>query len=698
MRVSVLLCGASSALADHGQVDVSVNPIRRVVNLLQAMQKKVEGEGAKQKEVHDKYMCYCQTAGTTLSSSIDNAGVKIPQVESAIKEAVSQKAQFEQELKDHQVSRADAKAAMDKATAIRTKEAAEYAKESGELKTNLSAMKKAITAIEKGMSGSFLQSQTAKVVERIAIDSSDMTNYDRQLLVSFLSGQDASEYTPSSGQITGILKEMEETMSKDLADMTANEEEAKANYAELMAAKTKEVEASTKSIEEKTVRVGNLGVEIEGMKNDLSDTEQQLLEDKEFLANMDTTCEEKRKLYEEAVKMRAEELVALADTIKILNDDDALELFKKTLPGSSLLQLHGQAVHVARKALEIIRKGRGEGSKSDHAAYDLIAVALTGRKVNFDKVIALVDKLVSTLRNEQLDDNHKKEYCEGQFDFTEDKKKELEQHLEDLSSTVENSKEKIATLADELKALADGLTTLDKEVQEQTETRQEEHSDYSDELASNSAAKELLGVAKNRMNKFYNPAQYKAPPKRELSEQEQIAENMGAFLQIKSRVSHSDAPPPPPEAVEAYQKKGQESNGVVAMIDLLIADLDKQITEAETTEKDAQAEYEAFMKEAARKRVTDSKAITDKEELKADTEAELQAAKDETRSKTKELMATEEYMGSLHKECDWLLANYDLRKDARAGEIDALNKAKAVLSGADFALVQTHKQGTLRGS
>jgi len=435
------------------------------------------------------------------------------------------------------------------------------------------------------------------------------------------------------------------------------------------------------------------------MKNDLSDTEQALLEDKDFLANMDTTCEEKRKLYEEAVKMRAEELVALADTIKILNDDDALELFKKTLPGSSLLQLNAQAVHVARKALAIIRKGRGEGSKTDHAAYDMIALALTGRKVNFDKVIALVDKLVGTLRNEQSDDDHKKEYCQMQFDFTEDKKKELEQHLEDLSATIENSKEKIATLADELKALADGLTTLDKEVQEQTETRQEEHSDYSDEMASNSAAKELLGVAKNRMNKFYNPAQYQAPPKRELSEQEQISENMGmSFAQINSHASHSEAPPPPPEAAAAYQKKGQESNGVIAMIDLLVADLDKQITEAETTEKDAQAEYEAFMKEAARKRVTDSKAITDKEELKADTEAELQAAKDETRSKTKELMATEEYMGSLHKECDWLLANYDLRKDARAGEIDALNKAKAVLSGADFALVQTRKQGTLRGS
>ena len=71
------------------------------------------------------------------------------------------------------------------------------------------------------------------------------------------------------------------------------------------------------------------------MKNDLSDTEEQLIEDKEFLVNMDTTCATKEKEWEEIVMMRSQEVLAISEAIKILNDDDALELFKKTLPAAS---------------------------------------------------------------------------------------------------------------------------------------------------------------------------------------------------------------------------------------------------------------------------------------------------------------------------------------------------------------------------
>merc|ERR1719335_1762413 len=117
------------------------------------------------------------------------------------------------------------------------------------------------------------------------------------------------------------------------------EEAAIKVYEELMAAKKAEVEALTKAIEEKLVRVGELGVEIAQMKNDLEDTEEGLAEDTKFLADLKKNCEIKAKEWEERCKTRSEELLALADTIKILNDDDALELFKKTLPSASFVQL-----------------------------------------------------------------------------------------------------------------------------------------------------------------------------------------------------------------------------------------------------------------------------------------------------------------------------------------------------------------------
>jgi len=296
-------------------------------------------------------------------------------------------------------------------------------------------------------------------------------------------------------------------------------------------------------------------------------------------------------------------------------------------------------------------------------------------------------------------DEAKKEQCEKDIDETEDKHKELNVKLADLEKATEETKESIATLGDEIAALTQGIKDLDKQVAEATETRKEENEDYVVVLASNNAAVEILGFAKNRMNKFYNPKMYKAPPKRELSEEERVTLNMGGTLAPTDApggiagtgvtVLAQGAPPPPPETFGAYSKKSEESNGVIAMMDALIGDLEKEIQEMEFEEKDAQEDYENFVEDSANKRATDSKSLTEKEAAKADAEANLIKLEDETKAKMTENMNTMESLKDFHLDCDWLLQNFDTRKEARTGEIDALKKAKAVLSGADFSLIQT---------
>merc|ERR1719262_742289 len=135
--------------------------------------------------------------------------------------------------------------------------------------------------------------------------------------------------------IIGILKQMGDRMTKNLDEVVAKEEASIKTYDELIAAKTAEVEALTAAIEEKPVRIGELGVEIVQMKADLSDTEGSLLDDKKFAADLEKNCATKEAEWAGVCKTRSEEILALADTIKILNDDDALEMFKKTLPGAS---------------------------------------------------------------------------------------------------------------------------------------------------------------------------------------------------------------------------------------------------------------------------------------------------------------------------------------------------------------------------
>jgi len=246
---------------------------------------------------------------------------------------------------------------------------------------------------------------------------------------------------------------------------------------------------------------------------------------------------------------------------------------------------------------------------------DLISMALSGRKVSFTKVTKMIDNMVKILGTEQADDDMKKEYCNKQFDVSDDKKKGLQRDIKDLETTIDDSKETIATLTDELKALAKGIKDLDGDVAESTETRKEEHQEFNELISSDSAAKELLAMAKNRLNKYYNP---------------KLAKKEVSFVQISEhRNVDGVAPPPPPEAVKAYAAKAEEEGGgVINMLDMLTADLDKEMTEATTSEKAAQKEYESFMGDAAAKRAGDSKAISDKEGYKADTETELESAKE----------------------------------------------------------------------
>merc|ERR1719329_330369 len=123
-------------------------------------------------------------------------------------------------------------------------------------------------------------------------------------------------------------------MNAELAQATSEENTAISNFDGLMAAKEKEVASLSAAIEEKMVRLGELQVQVVEMKEDLDDTNKQLLEDRKFLADLDKNCARKQKENAANQKLRSEELLALADTIKVLNDDDALELFKKTLPGA----------------------------------------------------------------------------------------------------------------------------------------------------------------------------------------------------------------------------------------------------------------------------------------------------------------------------------------------------------------------------
>jgi len=708
LRPIVFFCAPLLISGTEDGQQNALNPVRKVVNMLQKMQKKVQEEGVEEKKLYDKFMCYCETGGGKLASSIDAAEEKIPAVSSSIEAAEAKLAGAKSMLKQAQTDRSAAKGSMADATALRKKEAAAFAALKADADANVAAIVKAVKALETGVAGSFLQTPAAVILRKM-VSHGDLGDAEMGEVTAFLT--QGSNYAPQSGEIIGILKQMGGSAAKALLDATNEEEAAIKAYKGLIAAKKKEVAALTATIESKTSQIGELGVSIVMMKEDVQDTTASLAEDKNFLGNLKKSCATKTAEWEERSKTRAEELVALGDTIKVLNDDDALELFKKTLPSASasLLQMQASTSEMRQKALSKVLQAKQSGNQQDRVRLELLAMALTGKRAGvqggFGKVVKMIDDMVALLHKEQQDDNDKKEYCSTQFDLSDDKKKALERTSADEASAIATAKEGIATLKEEIAALEAGIKALDKAVADATAQRQLENAEYKSLVASDTAATEVLAFAKNRLNKFYNPKLYKPAPKTELSAEDRIYENEGGVISttpaggiagtgitVFAQLTR-EAPEPPPETWDAYAKKSSGSTGVIAMIDLLIQDLTKELTEAEAEEKNAQAEYEQMMKDSAAKRVVDSQALTEKGSAKADMVGELESHTDGKAGADKELMATAKYIASLHGECDWLMQYFDVRKEARTGEIDSLSKAKDVLKGADYALAQvrTHR-------
>merc|ERR1719160_14494 len=695
------------------------------------MQNKVKAEAEKRLELFDKFMCYCETSSAELAKSIEEAQDKIPQLESEIKTATEQKAQMEGELVNHKSNREDATEAIEKATAIRKKEANVFGQDSGETKANIDSLGKAVAAISKGLGESFLQTPAASVLRQLSL-TQDLSTTDRDMLSAFLS-QKQGDSDPGSNEILGMLKQMKEDMEKDLAELIAQEEASDSDFQGLMAAKKKEIAADTHAIETKTARVGELEVKITTLKHDLEDTSESLAEDEKMLVALKKDCAVKKTEHEAAEKMTSQELVALADTIKMLNDDDALELFKKTVPSAaaSFIQLKQTPQQVREDALRVIKQAKRRGVHG--VPLDFIALALRGKNAGFEKVIKMIDDMVVILGKDQKEDDKKKEYCAVEFDKSEDTIKVLQKETDDAGKVLAEQMDILGNTNEEIAALEAGIAELDKSVAQATETRKQEHAEYTNNLAANNAAKELIEMAKNRMNKFYNPKLYKPPPKRELSEEERITLNMGGtlapteppggiagtgitamdqeadFLQVKTRThaedeeeddstadDEEDTPWDNKKAQQLLQQKKEAASGVIAMMDGLKNELEMEIQEMEMEEKNSQEDYVALMADAAEKRATDSKAVTMKEGAKAELEDNIQKTKDAKKATDSELVESNGYLAELHNECDFLVQHYEERKEARANELDALGKAKAVLSGADYSFLQTSQKKQLR--
>merc|ERR1719313_3256949 len=284
----------------------------------------------------------------------------------------------------------------------------------------------------------------------------------------------------------------------------------------------------------------------------------------------------------------------------------------------------------------------------------------------------MIDDMVVLLGKQQDEDDKTKEFCSEEFDKADDEQKAAKTALEASEASLAEMTDAVATLVDEIKVHENEIIVLDKTVADATVQRKEDHAAYVGVVQMNEAAIALIEKAKGKLEKFYKPAASAASFV-------QVRMHSGAEDEFGFEVDQQDSA----NQAQAQQSRANEkAKNVMSLMDTIIHDTEMAQKDAEYAEKTAQDDYAKLMAESQESRATSAKGLTDKTAAKAELESKLVVERETHAANSKALIAIGKVISDLHGSCDFIVENYDMRKEARASEIDSLKNAKAVLSGA----------------
>merc|ERR1719313_1766549 len=384
---------------------------------------------------------------------------------------------------------------------------------------------------------------------------------------------------------------------------------------------------------------------------------EEIAADTAFLASLKQAVRQVDKDWQARSKMRGEEIAAVSDTIAFLTNDDARDLFSKSL---GFLQLHALSQRNAAQRAEAVKFLAEAGNKLSSPRISYLATRM--RFDPFGKLRDGIDNMVGALGKEKGDEIHHKDDCISDLNENDKQTTERHEHKADVEQEINdlNAEEEQFT-ADE-KRLLQEISDAQIEMKKASENREKENKEFQQTVSDQRATQDILKKAKARLGEFYD--------------------KKAALMQNKQDPVPGAAVEAMPAGFGEYKKSG--GGGAMALIENVIADSAKVEKDAIQAEQDAQAAYEAFIKDTNEEiKVKQQGIVADEENMARDL---VQEANDETdkRGTIADLLNLGSMNGALHEGCDFTLDNFEVRQEARDGEVEALKQAKAIFSGAGF--------------
>eukprot|EP00746_Dinoflagellata_sp_MGD_P072468 gnl/MRDRNA2_/MRDRNA2_29409_c0_seq1.p1 gnl/MRDRNA2_/MRDRNA2_29409_c0~~gnl/MRDRNA2_/MRDRNA2_29409_c0_seq1.p1 ORF type:complete len:754 (-),score=230.61 gnl/MRDRNA2_/MRDRNA2_29409_c0_seq1:6-2171(-) len=703
----VLVIGSTSMAA--GVEDTSNAAIQKVIQMLQDMVATAKKEKHEEEVKYAEFATFCTSETADLKNEIASAAEQIDLLTSEIEKLGSDVAGLAQDIAQLSSDVASMEADAKTQTAQREKENAIYLGESQDYAETLDALDRAIMVLSKQNYDrkqahvALMQlSDKNGVPERVqAMVSAFMAMMDADDASQAPTPPEANAYEFQSGGIVDMLKRLQDDFRKQAKQCDKEEMNSKHAYDMVMQDLTDSISRAKEDIESKSAEKEQKITKIAEDKGLLAATMKDKAEDEKTLSDLTAECHQKGLSFKEKQQLRAEEIDALLQAIKILSSEaiaggaQHLSLAaQKVGQGSTLVQLRASKANGASSA-EGIRHKITEFLDAKAKSLKSKQLALLADKIAADpfaKVKKLIDDMITRLLEEANADAEQEGFCDKELGTNKITRDKLTAEIDELQAAIEEGQSLIMKLTTDIAQLNKEVAELDAAIAESTKLREEEKAKNTATIADSKAAQEAVSAAMAVLKEFYAKAGQATALVQIASVTQPLKTNMIQRPKMGSEEWKALANPNYEGTVDKGHKAGMqtfgetytgqqdEAGGVLAMLDVIMSDFANLESDTMANEAAAQKTYDDFMIDANKNKAVKTKNIEMFTADKVAAESKLNTDTKDVKATQDELLAADRYYEKLKPQCIDAGVSYEDRVKAREAEIASLKEALAILS------------------
>jgi hypothetical protein len=680
-----------------------LNPITRVVQLLEGMAKKIEQDGKIEEEIFDKYVCWAQTVIKTKTATNEAASARIEELNAYIDDIESGRVEFTSERTDLEAAIKALTEEIETADEMREKEANDFAAAKDEMEKAIAALEQVVEVLgeaTKEHKGSLLsikrEIQTFQegvhtgaslaLKNALALGQRYLSKGDALFLQRMLTGEVPkadwkklnrkstfkSKYKARSGKIQKLLADMLQTFKDNLADAEKKESAAANSYDKLKDSKSTQLESSQQALADGDQEGSARKVAKEDAKQEVEDLEAQVKADEGYIQQTEDALKEQKKGWKERCKLRTLEIASINKAIAILNSDDARDTMKSSFEDGPYLLIQKLSNGASKqRASAMLRQIRALTWDPRLTSLTVLLQVATGPLA---EVIKAIDKMIATLKEEETADLETKETCEKEREESTASARDSSVEIDDATDAITKNLARIT----ELKSLIDGKVAENKQLAddlaEATRNRETEKAAFESSVTDDKAAAKLIAQAKDVLAEFYTDNGLA------LVQKNQGSSRIEKASQPPTDIQAGKPPPPPPQTFEEpYGGAKGASQGIQAILELILGDVQADIEKAEKEEEAAVEEFAELKKHTEDATAANTKAIEDMKGEISTCETTVEQTKTERINAKGALDSVMNEIKLAQPSCEFMTVNFEVRTKNRHLEIDGLLKAKAIL-------------------